>query len=124
MAEWLKAHAWKACLGYPPNVGSNPTPSAIIISQYNDFIADVWRAGFPGKELGIMAPDGLVAEFLESVSNKVQDGSDLISAATPSRMERMSSRPNSSVFLNGSKPRIKVSILFLFRRQAHVSILN
>ena len=124
MAEWLKAHAWKACLGYPPNVGSNPTPSAIIISRYNDFIADVWRVSFPGKELGIMAPDGLVAEFLESVSNKVQDGSDLIPAATPARMERMSSRPNSSVFSSGSKPRIKVSILFLFRRQAHVSILN
>ena len=32
MAEWLKAHAWKACLGYPPNVGSNPTPSATIKS--------------------------------------------------------------------------------------------
>ena len=71
-----------------------------------------------------MAPDGLVAEFLESVSNKVQGGSVLISAAKPSRMERMSSRPNSSVFSSGSKPRIKVSILFLFRRQAHVSILN
>jgi hypothetical protein len=124
MAEWLKAHAWKACLGYPPNVGSNPTPSAIIFSQYDDFIADVRSSGFPGKELGIMAPDGLVAEFLESVSNKVQGGSDSISAAKPSRMERMSSRPNSSVFSSGSKPRIKVSILFLFRRQAHVSILN
>ena len=124
MAEWLKAHAWKACLGYPPNVGSNPTPSAIIFSQYDDFIADVRSSGFPGKELGIMAPDGLVAEFLESVSNKVQGGSDSISAAKPSRMERMSSRLNSSVFSSGSKPRIKVSILFLFRRQAHVSILN
>ena len=71
-----------------------------------------------------MAPDGLVAEFLESVSNKVQGGSVLISAAKPSRMERMSSRPNSSVFSSGSKLRIKVSIQFLFRRQAHVSILN
>ncbi len=27
MAEWLKAHAWKACSCYA-NVGSNPTPSA------------------------------------------------------------------------------------------------
>ena len=27
MAERLKAHAWKACLG-KPNVGSNPTLSA------------------------------------------------------------------------------------------------
>ena len=30
MAEWLKAHAWKVCLGLKPNVGSNPTPSAIF----------------------------------------------------------------------------------------------
>ena len=29
VAERLKAHAWKACLG-KPNVGSNPTLSAII----------------------------------------------------------------------------------------------
>ena len=28
MAEWLKAHAWKACVGQP-TVGSNPTLSAI-----------------------------------------------------------------------------------------------
>jgi hypothetical protein len=28
MAEWLKAHAWKACVG-KPTVGSNPTLSAI-----------------------------------------------------------------------------------------------
>ena len=28
MAEWLKAHAWKACLPQG-NVGSNPTLSAI-----------------------------------------------------------------------------------------------
>ena len=27
MAEWLKAHAWKACVGQP-TVGSNPTLSA------------------------------------------------------------------------------------------------
>src|SRR5215208_1622713 len=27
VAEWLKAHAWKVCLGQKPNVGSNPTPS-------------------------------------------------------------------------------------------------
>ena len=29
VAERLKAHAWKACLG-KPNVGSNPTLSAIF----------------------------------------------------------------------------------------------
>jgi hypothetical protein len=29
VAERLKAHAWKACLG-KPNVGSNPTLSAIL----------------------------------------------------------------------------------------------
>ena len=26
--EWLKSHAWKACLGLSPNVGSNPILSA------------------------------------------------------------------------------------------------
>ena len=30
MAEWLKAHAWKACL-LQGNVGSNPTLSAITL---------------------------------------------------------------------------------------------
>jgi hypothetical protein len=29
MAEWLKAHAWKACLPQG-NVGSNPTLSAML----------------------------------------------------------------------------------------------
>ena len=29
MAEWLKAHAWKACGGEQPLAGSNPAPSAI-----------------------------------------------------------------------------------------------
>ena len=28
VAEWLKAHAWKVCLGRKPNGGSNPLPSA------------------------------------------------------------------------------------------------
>jgi hypothetical protein len=32
MAEWLKAHAWKACLPQG-NVGSNPTLSATKSSQ-------------------------------------------------------------------------------------------
>ena len=32
MAEWLKAHAWKACVGQP-TVGSNPTLSAISSQQ-------------------------------------------------------------------------------------------
>jgi len=32
MAEWLKAHAWKACVGNT-TVGSNPTLSASLISQ-------------------------------------------------------------------------------------------
>jgi hypothetical protein len=31
MAEWLKAHAWKACLPQG-NVGSNPTLSAILLN--------------------------------------------------------------------------------------------
>ena len=29
MAEWLKAHAWKACVRQKRTVGSNPTPSAM-----------------------------------------------------------------------------------------------
>ncbi len=28
MSEWLKEHAWKACLPQKGNVGSNPTLSA------------------------------------------------------------------------------------------------
>ena len=35
MAEWFKAHAWKACLP-KGNVGSNPSLSAIVI------INDLW----------------------------------------------------------------------------------
>ncbi len=38
VAERLKAHAWKACLG-KPNVGSNPTLSAI-------FTTIVWSSEF------------------------------------------------------------------------------
>jgi hypothetical protein len=33
MAEWLKAHAWKACLRQKRNVGSNPTLSAKFLRQ-------------------------------------------------------------------------------------------
>ena len=33
MAEWLKAHAWKACLPYG-NEGSNPSPSSKIFSRF------------------------------------------------------------------------------------------
>ena len=35
MAEWLKAHAWKACLPQG-NVGSNPTLSAIQYRSFNE----------------------------------------------------------------------------------------
>ena len=34
MAEWLKAHAWKVCLGLKPNEGSNPSSSAILIFHH------------------------------------------------------------------------------------------
>ena len=30
VSEWLKEHAWKACVRYKRTVGSNPTPSAIV----------------------------------------------------------------------------------------------
>ena len=33
MAEWLKAHAWKACLSYG-NEGSNPSPSSKVFRRY------------------------------------------------------------------------------------------
>ena len=36
MAEWLKAHAWKACLPQG-NVGSNPTLSAIALLSSSFF---------------------------------------------------------------------------------------
>jgi hypothetical protein len=31
MAERLKAQHWKCCLGYPPNEGSNPSLSVVIL---------------------------------------------------------------------------------------------
>ena len=37
VAEWLKAHAWKACLP-KGNAGSNPAPSAMA-QNYRDFVA-------------------------------------------------------------------------------------
>src|SRR5262252_10992173 len=33
MAEWLKAHAWKACVRQHRTVGSNPTLSAIHLNS-------------------------------------------------------------------------------------------
>jgi hypothetical protein len=45
VAEWFKAHAWKACLRQKRNVGSNPTPSVCPVSTYR-----VRRGvSFPGK---------------------------------------------------------------------------
>ena len=35
VAEWLKAHAWKACL-LKGNAGSNPAPSAIALPALLD----------------------------------------------------------------------------------------
>ena len=42
MAEWLKAHAWKACVG-KTTVGSNPTLSAILLRT--DFHAVIREGG-------------------------------------------------------------------------------
>jgi hypothetical protein len=54
MAEWLKAHAWKACLPQG-NVGSNPTLSAIIESII------YWQIlGFSGQ-FGVETPAGEMA---------------------------------------------------------------
>jgi hypothetical protein len=33
MAEWFKAHAWKACVGLYPTEGSNPSLSASFLSR-------------------------------------------------------------------------------------------
>lgn len=45
MAEWFKAHAWKACVGNT-TVGSNPTLSASLISRN-------FRAGAYLREIGL-----------------------------------------------------------------------
>ncbi len=37
MAEWLKAHAWKACIRQKRIQGSNPCLSAIIFSNLSCF---------------------------------------------------------------------------------------
>lgn len=46
VAEWLKAHAWKVCLGRKPNASSNLAPSAIKSSlQLKTFLINpVWIA--------------------------------------------------------------------------------
>ncbi len=46
VAEWLKAHAWKVCLGRKPNASSNLAPSAIKPSlQLKTFLINpVWIA--------------------------------------------------------------------------------
>jgi hypothetical protein len=43
VAEWLKAHAWRACGLQKGLVGSNPTPSALFASRYG-FLREPWRA--------------------------------------------------------------------------------
>ena len=30
VTEWLKVHAWKACVPYPGTEGSNPSLSALV----------------------------------------------------------------------------------------------
>jgi hypothetical protein len=40
VAEWLKAHAWKACLRQKRNVGSNPTLSAKFCASKISSILD------------------------------------------------------------------------------------
>ena len=42
MAEWLKAHAWKVCLGLKLNGGSNPLPSAINAPDCGRFFMAFW----------------------------------------------------------------------------------
>ena len=55
VAERLKAHAWKACLG-KPNVGSNPTLSAMF-----------------SKELEIGKCKVKISNFQSSISNVFQE---------------------------------------------------
>ena len=43
MAEWFKAHAWKACVGNT-TVGSNPTLSASLIpGKFSDGLKDCFK---------------------------------------------------------------------------------
>jgi hypothetical protein len=52
MAEWFKAHAWKACVGLYPTLGSNPSLSA----NFNHPGREILRRGlFPARRLGILA---------------------------------------------------------------------
>ena len=46
--EWFKSHAWKACLGYYPNAGSNPALSA---TEHSETRTATGFAGFllPGE---------------------------------------------------------------------------
>ena len=57
MSEWLKEHAWKACVSQNGTVGSNPTLSAIYSPcMANVPVGSVRRDGFgsnrvrPGTE--------------------------------------------------------------------------
>jgi hypothetical protein len=54
MAEWLKAHVLKTCLGHT-NVGSNPTPSAIQFMMYN-------------RDLEVKSEYGEVPEWLNGLA--------------------------------------------------------
>ncbi len=54
MAERLKAHAWKACLG-KPNVGSNPTLSAMFkkrVWSFEEFGVKTEKPKMVYSELG------------------------------------------------------------------------
>ena len=49
MSEWLKEHAWKACVLQKGTVGSNPTLSAFLnlMSQYKFYKRQIFKMKHP-----------------------------------------------------------------------------
>ncbi len=82
MAEWLKAHAWRACGAQKVLVGSNPTPSvavniAVVLDQPQDLlnIAQVVRAmkNFGLADLRLVSPREYDAYRIEGIAHRSGD---------------------------------------------------
>ncbi len=80
MAEWLKAHAWRACGAQKVLVGSNPTPSALIVVVLHEpqelvNIAHVVRAmmNFGVRDLRLVAPREYDAWRVEGIAHRSAD---------------------------------------------------
>ncbi len=80
VAEWLKAHAWRACGAQKVLVGSNPTPSALIVVVLHEpqelvNIAHVVRAmkNFAVRDLRLVAPREYDAWRIEGIAHRSGD---------------------------------------------------